>query len=63
MCIAGANEEGFTLASDEHVSVFVDGDSGLSENDDGAIITGFTNAHERLWEINKRVASTALGDS
>jgi hypothetical protein len=46
MCVAGANEEGFTLASDEHVGVFVDGDTGLSEDGDGAVITGFTNAHE-----------------
>jgi hypothetical protein len=34
------------LASDEHVGVFVDGDTGLSEDGDGAIITGFTNTHE-----------------
>jgi hypothetical protein len=45
MCVAVANKEGFALASDEHVGVFVDGDTGLSEDGDGAIIAGFTNAH------------------
>ena len=46
MCVAGANEEGLTTASDENVGVFMDGYTCLSEDGDGAIITGFAHAHE-----------------
>jgi hypothetical protein len=46
MCIAGADEEGFALASDEHVGVFVYRDPGLSEDGNGPIITCFAYAHE-----------------
>jgi hypothetical protein len=53
LSVAGTDEKGFALASDEHVSVSVHSDAGLGEDCNGPIVTGFTYAHERLWEIGK----------
>lgn len=55
MFVAGANEEGLAMASDENVGVFMDSDTGLSEYGDGAVVTGFAHAHEGLWEVVERV--------
>ena len=60
MCVAGANEEGLALASDENVGVFMDGYTGLSEDGDGAVVTGFPHAHEGLWEVVKGVGEGSL---
>ncbi len=49
--VACSNEEGFTLASDEYVLFFVDGDAGLRENGNGAIIASFADTHEGMWEV------------
>jgi hypothetical protein len=49
--VACSNEEGFTLASDEYVLFFVDGDAGLGENGNGAIIASFADTHEGMWEV------------
>ena len=46
MHVSGANEEGLATASDENIGVFMDGYTCLSEDGDGAIITGFAHAHE-----------------
>ena len=49
--VAFSNEEGFTLASDEHILFFVDGDTRLGEDGNGAIITSLANTHEGMWEV------------
>jgi hypothetical protein len=55
MFVACTNEEGLAMASDENVGVFMDGYTGLSEDGDGAVVTGFAHAHEGLWEVVERV--------
>ena len=48
--VTHANEDRFTLAGDEDICFFVDGDAITSKNGNGAIITGLTYAHEGLRE-------------
>ena len=49
--IACSNDKGFTLASDEYILFFVDGDAGLGEGENGAIIASFSDTHEGMWEV------------
>ena len=53
--VSHSNENWDTLASDEDVLFFVDRHPITSENRDGAVITGLTNAHERLWKVGEGV--------
>ena len=48
-------EDWFTLAGDEDICLFVDGDAIMSKNGNGAIITDRTDAHERLREVGKGI--------
>ena len=58
--VTGANEEGLAMASDENVGVFMDSYTGLSEDGDGAIVTGFAHTHEGLWEVVERVGEGSV---
>ena len=51
-----ANEDWFTLAGDEDICLFVDGDVEPSKNGNGAIITDLTDAHDRLKEVRKGIS-------
>ena len=55
MFITNTNDDWFTLAGDEYICLFVDGDAVTSKNGNGAIITDLTNAHERLGEVRKGI--------
>ena len=60
MFVMGANEEGLATTSDENVGVFMDGYTGLSEDGEGAVVTGFAHAHEGLWEVLERVGEGSV---
>jgi len=55
MLISCSNEERHTLASDEDVPFSMHRHTILCEDRDGAVITRFTDAHEGLGEVWKRV--------
>jgi len=62
MFVTNANEDWFTLAGDEDICLFVDGDAFTSKNGNGAIITDLTDAHERLREVGKGIRFVAVVD-
>ena len=51
MLITHTDENGFTLASDEDVVFFVDGDTILCENGDVAVVSGLANTHEGVGKV------------
>jgi len=55
------NEEGFTLASDEYILFFVDGDAGPGEDGNDAIIASFADTHEGMWEVLEGVGLCRSG--
>jgi hypothetical protein len=60
MLVSGANEEGLASASENYVLFLVDGDACVREDGDSAVITGFANSHEGLWEIVERVGEGSV---
>ena len=57
MFVADSYEKRLTVAGDEHISFFVDGDAIFGEYGYGAIIGGFPNTHEGSGKVLKRVGS------
>ena len=53
--VANTYEEPFTLAGNENVLLFVNGDSILGKDGNGAIIIYFSNTHKGLWEVGTKV--------
>ena len=53
--VTHADENGLTLASDEHIFFFVHCHTFLRENGNSSIVRDFTHTHERLWEIGEGV--------
>ena len=53
--------DGFTLASDEYVLFFMDGDARLGEDGNGAIIASFANTYEGMWEVLEGVDVCCTG--
>jgi hypothetical protein len=57
MFIMDSYEERLTVASDEHIGFFVDGDAVFGEYGHSAIIGGFPDTHEGSGKVLKRVGS------
>ena len=55
--VADSYEERLTVAGDEHIGFFVDGDTVFGEYGHSAIISGFPNTHEGSGKVLKRVSS------
>jgi hypothetical protein len=53
--VANSDEEWLTVAGDEHVAFFVDGDAILGKDGDVTIIGGITDAHEGSREVIKQI--------
>ena len=60
--ITDPKQNGLALAGDEDVRFFVDGDAILGEDGDGAVISGFADAHQGMRKVCKGVCSSgAMG--
>ena len=55
VCVLTSNEEWLTVAGDELISFFVDGDAILGEDGDGTVVGSFTNTHEGSRKVVKLI--------